>query len=269
MTILGPPPEFGPCKEPPPLITEPVIIFTGYFEAEAAGSQITGTVLRRLDDVVTGKEPHWKEFREVWRWLDSSDNTKKLQLELRREIYLANLGTATAMDPTARLMVMGINSIFRRRKANHVEVRRLIYTQRWLRDGEIIQVPPGVTKEHASGRTLGISTTETKEFSAALGLSSANPAKISTELTRRIGVSVSVTEQRSISDTVRLANDTSDRYRRYALWNVQHHFVIDALTLDQQDGEGDESMLRWEPRTSPCFVMSSIAESMTYCEVAI
>src|SRR5262249_8414624 len=157
---------------------EPVTIFTGYFEAESAGSQPTGVVLRRLDDLVTGKRPHWKEFRAVWRWLDSSEDTKKIRLELQRDIYRANIATAAKMDPAAALAMKGINWTFRRRKAEHVEVRRLTYAQQWLRDGEIIQVAPGATKEHTSSRIFGISTTQTKDLSAALGLSSANPAKV-------------------------------------------------------------------------------------------
>ncbi len=183
-----------------------------------------------------------------------------------------SFGTAVGDWARAPEHARQIEAAVRAGKWSTTEFRRIVYNKRWLRIGEVIQLAPGAAKEHTSSWTVGLSATRVKELSSSLGLhGNVGAAQLAADLSRRITTSVTITGQRSVSETVRLTNDTADRYRRYALWNVEHGIAVDGLaSLERQDdfmNRGND--LRWAPRFSESFIASPTAETMTYSEAAI
>jgi hypothetical protein len=89
---------------------------------------------------------------------------------------------------TASLFTAGIAAIvmvavegiaaFRSRivaKLNRVEIRRVVYSQRRVRADPVMQIPPGGKRTFSSSRTVGISSTKSKELSVALGFPRPGP----------------------------------------------------------------------------------------------
>ena len=126
------------------------------------------------------------------------------------------------------------------------EIRKLVYSQQWVRDDPIIQLPPGTAQEKQFSIAGGITQTHMQELAKSLNI----PAgELSTALSSKIGFEVNVKVEASQTETLRLQNDSPEKYRLYARWSVVHRLdvyrfplssdapreLIDQLLADQSD----------------------------------
>lgn len=116
------------------------------------------------------------------------------------------------------------------------EVREVVYSQAWRRDDPIVQLPPGATYEQSYSTTYGLSETQSRELAQSLGLKLGNAGALTGELARKFGIATTISEQRSVTDTVTLRNDGIRVYRLYARWFVRHEITVQRLEIpDGQD----------------------------------
>jgi hypothetical protein len=110
------------------------------------------------------------------------------------------------------------------------EARELVYSQLWMRDDPVVQLAPGVSQQTQFSVSTGISETRTVELASSLGLSAKASIDLSAQLSKKFGLELSLQTQTTRTDTVTLQNDSADKYRRYARWNVIHR--LDVFGLD-------------------------------------
>jgi hypothetical protein len=158
------------------------------------------------------------------------------------------------------------------------EVREVVYSQAWERDDPIVQLPPGATHEQSYSLTCGISETQTRELAQSLGLKLGKAGALTGELSSKFGIATTISEQRSLTDTVTLRNDGTQTYRLYARWFVHHEITVQRLEMPEgQDWQGtgqdwqevlNETIGSYR-RSLLCKVsfMSPHTVVLTYCEV--
>jgi hypothetical protein len=110
------------------------------------------------------------------------------------------------------------------------EWRQLVYSQRWQRE-EVVQVAPGAKIEHRSTVKTGFELNLADDLSWSLGLHTAGPAQLAASLGAKLGLSLTLTEERTETSGVTLVNDLRDRYRRFAIWRVVHRFDVRPFQL--------------------------------------
>jgi hypothetical protein len=262
-------------------MVDPISIEVSYFAATSREASPISQVIKSLATAANVSGHEDDQFRDVAKWISIPENVRQIEAAFNKTQTknsfpphfstppLAMLALVAASGGT--LALLSLYAIWRLRKIPEVEIRRLVYSQRWVRQDEIVQVPPGATVEHTTSRIIGISTTRVNELSTALGFAGTiGPLELAARLSERVSIAVNISEQRSTLQSIKLTNDTPDRYRRYALWNVQHQLTVATLRLDTSEEASSESTkLRWEQRASTAFVSSPTAESLTYREVMI
>jgi hypothetical protein len=223
MNGLGLPPEFGSSGKIPPIADRLQIVSTSFFTIIDYSAADGEAMLKLLLSFPTDAVYRDPGFADAIDWLHQPRN-------------YPNIGS---------------------------QLRRFTYSQRWVRDDPIVQIPPGVTIEHAASRTVGISETHARELSAALGIKSPSHVNLSAELKRQTSLSISVNQQQTTSQTITLTNDRKNYYRRFALWRVEHSITIHGLTMPY------ENSFQWVSCASMIFFASPTAESVTSSDVKI
>ena len=158
------------------------------------------------------------------------------------------------------------------------EVRQVVYSQAWGRDDPIVQLPPGATHEQSYSVTFGISETQTRELAQSLGLKLGKAGALTGELSSKFGIATTISEQRSVTDTVTLRNDGARGYRLYARWFVRHEIIVQRLDMAEgRDWPATEQewqeVLNGAPgayrRSILCKVGFTSPDNvvLTYCEV--
>jgi len=158
------------------------------------------------------------------------------------------------------------------------EVRQVVYSQAWGRDDPIVQLPPGATHEQSYSVTFGISETQTRELAQSLGLKLSKAGALTGELSSKFGIATTISEQRSVTDTVTLRNDGARGYRLYARWFVRHEIIVQRLDMPEgRDWPATEQ--EWQEalngapgayrRSILCKVSFTSPDNavLTYCEV--
>lgn len=200
---LGDPPPFRPGGAWPPLESSPVVIASAVFHTARRSGQASG----------------------------------EYQTTLVRRSALSPATKAVAGTLAVVLFWPGAVAAFsyfalkKMRKGKTDEVREVVYSQVWRRDDPIVQLPPGATHEQSYSMTYGISETQTRELSQSLGLKLGKAGALTGELETKFGIATTISEQRSITDTVTLRNDGTQAYRLYARWFVCHEITIQRLEM--------------------------------------
>jgi hypothetical protein len=248
--VLGDPPSFGQNGAWPPLSTRPVIIAAAVFQTAPRSSRTSGD-------------------------------------------YQATLARRSFISPTAKVVagtvggvlfwpagvaMLGYAAVKKLRAGKTGELREVVYSQAWQRDDPIVQLPPGVSHEQSYSMTCGISETQTRELTRSLGLKLGKAGGLTGELSSKFGIATTVSEQRSITDTVTLRNEGTQAYRLYARWFVRYELTVQHLEVPEEPGRREAARNWWEApdgalgspgRTPLCAVsfMSPHTVVLTYAEV--
>jgi hypothetical protein len=153
-------------------------------------------------------------------------------------------------------------------RRSSAELRRVIYSQRWVRD-PVMQIPPGGKRTFSSSRTTGISNAQSKDLSLALGFSHAGRVDIGTQISRRVSTTVTVNKEQADTSGYEFNNNRSGYYQRVACWYVQHEFAVDALVASSASGPSPAPPaqgLQWISRGSASFT-DPYAGQATYADV--
>jgi hypothetical protein len=140
-------------------------------------------------------------------------------------------------------------------KLTRVEFRRVVYSQQWVRD-PVMQIPPGSKQAFSSSRTIGISTTKSRDLSLALGFKHAGRVDLGADISKRIETTVTVHKEQSDTRTREFMNPRDGYYRRIACWYVQHVLVVDALITSSAGTSSPAALaqsLQWVRRESVSF----------------
>lgn len=133
------------------------------------------------------------------------------------------------------------------------ELRRVVYSTRWRRQDPVVQLPPGSTHEatHSISTGLTVERSLTLADSLGLGISGGGvgvQARLSSELTRKFGFSLEITAREETQRKLILSNQSDVRYRRFALWHIDHRITVSALEIPAQRELTRGLHAYWSPR---------------------
>jgi hypothetical protein len=164
------------------------------------------------------------------------------------EAYLENFGVAYGME---------IEGVFAAHRRDHTtesfliartwstnggrvprprELRRVVHSVRWRRQDPVIQLPPGATHEATHSITTGLTIERSMQLARSLGIGLSGKSvgiesQLSAQINKSFGINLAMTAQREDTRTLTLVNQSKNRYRRFALWNLEHQFTVAALDL--------------------------------------
>lgn len=248
--VLGDPPSFGSNGTWPPISTRPVVIASAVFQTASRPSQASG------------------DYQATLARRSFINPTTK-----------AVAGTASGvLFWPAGVAILGYVTVKKIRAGKNRETREVVYSQAWQRDDPVVQLPPGATHEQSYSMTCGISETQTRELTRSLGVKLGLAGALTGELSSKFGIATTVSEQRSMTDTVMLRNEGTQAYRLYARWFVRHELTVQRLEIPEEQASQGVRQNWWEapdgtlgsPRRSPlCTVsyMSPHTVVLTYAEV--
>jgi hypothetical protein len=86
--------------------------------------------------------------------------------------------------------------------------------------------------------TTGLSIEQSQTLASSLGLDLGPEtlglqAKLSYKLQRQFGLKVNITETGETSKKLTLSNPSSDRYRLFSLWQVDHMLSVNVLKINR------------------------------------
>jgi hypothetical protein len=118
-----------------------------------------------------------------------------------------------------------------KRAYGDVEIRWLGQGQYWRREDPIHQLAPGTTSRVKITSTFGISQSDTSELGASLGVQGGvlNIANLSTQISARLGQTITLSLQIQEERELTLSNDRNDGYRLIAIWHPIQVFEVDYL----------------------------------------
>jgi len=248
--VLGDPPPFGSNGAWPPISTGPVIIASAVFQTAPRPGQVSGGYQATL--------------------------ARRSFINPKTKAVAGTVGGALFWP--AGVAMLGYAAVKKIRAGKTGETREVVYSLAWQRDDPIVQLPPGATHEQSYSMTCGISETQTRELTRSLGLKLGHAGALTGELSSKFGIATTVSEQRSITDTVMLRNEGTQAYRLYARWFVRHELTVQRLeTPEEQFSQGarrnwgevsDETLgsLRRSPLCTVSY-MSPHTVVLTYAEV--
>lgn len=210
--VLGDPPAFGAGGAWPPLESRPVVIASAVFHTALRGGQPGGEYQSTL----------------VRRWSALSPKSKVVAGVAVAVVYPVGIPVYTAV-----LGRKGYLAVRRRIGKKAGEIRQVVYSQTWGRDDPIVQLPPGATHEQSYSMTFGITETQTRELAQSLGLKLGKAGGLTRDLSSKFGIATTISEQRSVTDTVTLRNDGVRGYRLYARWFVRHEIIVQRLDMPE------------------------------------
>lgn len=249
---LGDPPSFGARGTWPPLGSRPVVVASAVFQTAARPGRAEGEYQATL--------------------------ARRSVLSPTTKAVAGTLGGVLFWP--AGVAVLGYMAMKKMRPGKAGEMREVVYSQAWERDDPIVQLPPGATHEQSYSMTCGISETQTRELTRSLGLKFGKLGGLTGELSSKFGIATTISEQRSVTDTVVLRNDGTQTYRLYARWFVRHELTIQRLEIAEERDSQKTAKEWWNAangpvgpyrRSSPlCQVsfMSPHTVVLTYCEVS-
>ena len=205
---LGDPPAFGAGGAWPPLESPPVVIASAVFHTALRRGQPNGEYQSTL----------------ARRWSALSPTSKAVAGVAAAVVYPVGI---------AVLGRLGYLAVKKRVVGKAGEVRQVAYSQTWRRDDPIVQLPPGATHEQSYSMTFGISETQTRELAQSLGLKLGKAGGLTRDLSSKFGIATTISEQRSVTDTVTLRNDGTRGYRLYARWFVRHEIIVQRLEMPE------------------------------------
>lgn len=126
-------------------------------------------------------------------------------------------------------------------RSRSMELRRVRYARRWVRDEALPHVPAGASYAEAFTLRVGASESATKDLSMLLGASGKfGLATINRQLTERLGRTITVIRQTESTKTLTLTNDRSGFDRIFAIWHLHYELEIDVLATIERRGSGED-----------------------------
>jgi hypothetical protein len=203
--VVGAPPEFAADGTWPPLRSKPVFV----------GQESVLLLAHKPAQTLTSHKRRWAAIAGV---------TSLLTAGIALIVWV----------PTAAIVVV------RRKRAatrwarlaqgsdTESEIRTLVYSQQWVRDDPIIQLPPGTSQEKQFTVTSGMAGTHMQELAKSLNLGS---GELTNTLSSKVGFEVKVSTEVTRTETLTLQNDNPDKYRLYARWSVVHRLDVFRIPL--------------------------------------
>lgn len=216
--VLGDPPSFGQNGAWPPISTRPVVIASAVFQTAPRTGRTSG------------------DYQATLARHSFINPTTKVVAKTAGGILFWPAGVAMLGYAVAKKMRTGKTG----------ETREVVYSQSWQRDDPIVQLPPGVTHEQSYSVTCGVSETQTRELTRSLGLKFGRAGALTGELSTKFGIATTVSEQRSVTDTVMLRNEGTQAYRLYARWFVRHELTVQCLEVPEEQGDREATQNWWE-----------------------
>lgn len=268
-------PEFGGDGTDPPIRSQSTTVSQEFFTRTVDRGPTHVDPLRLIMRVVE-PAPEFEEAREWIRQnLSSRDRpshgelpTTALALGLGAGVVGGVAGTVLACAGGPIGFVVGAAAygaqIMRRERMERklifggepagkriLELRRFRYSKRWLRDEPVSQLAPGTKVTKASKVTLGLSSAATRGLATSMGLVGIGTAHLNAQLSGHLSQTVTLGEQREVTETLSLENYQSGHYRRVAVWHVEDEIRVEAL-----DATGDR--LFWKTRAIATFTSSKV-----------
>jgi hypothetical protein len=238
------PPEFEPDGTPPPLRTDPLIVATAYAVRTAdSGKPGDPLVLKAL---LSAQSPLGSEFKSAQGWLAERLSSYSRHRIAVRDLYRltqaqqgiekagrsfignALLGPISAVVTGTEFVLDSLGFI------TYTGLLRLRLSSFWQRHENILQLPPNDEDTVSLETTVGMSRTESHELGQSLGLEMGGNGgpKLSSTLSEMFRTEVTYSEQRKVSQEVRLTGPTGGgKYRHYALWRSRRRVEADLLVI--------------------------------------
>lgn len=204
---IGPPPEFGSDGSAPPFESAPV------------------EIARWGLDGVT--------WRDVFSCGLSRVNLKKLRRYRGDDPFhfnteLAAAGERDAHDCANLMRFIALNEVTPQEQ-RYVNLWKFeaVFVSLWQREDPLTQYPPGVSGEVTIRARLGISQERTRELAQSFGITGGdNRMQLSAQLSHKSATKVSLLEEIDVSRSIKLTNDSTNRYRRFAIWQSLHRLSV-------------------------------------------
>jgi len=151
------------------------------------------------------------------------------------------------------------------------ELRRVVHAARWRRQDPVLQLPPGATHEVTYSVSTGLTVERCQTLAESLGLGIGGgavgvQARLSSELKQKFGFRLEITAQEERLRKLTLSNPSDVRYRRFALWHVDHRISIAALDVTVGQEPSGRLHSTWAPRAELEFVTPD-EPFVTYVEI--
>jgi hypothetical protein len=124
------------------------------------------------------------------------------------------------------------------------ELRRVVHSVRWQRKDPVIQLPPGATHEVTYSITSGLTVERSMQLARSLGINLSGKvvgmqSQLGSQINKTFGLNLTTTAQCENTTTLTLVNQNESRYRRFALWHLDHQITVTALDLAGYEYLGD------------------------------
>lgn len=154
-----------------------------------------------------------------------------------------------------------------------VAVLKLASWSSWHCDS-IRQLSPGVSRKMTTKVMTGLTVAKASEIAKNLGLQTPlSPAQLSMQLSDKFALTVSLMEQREVSDELVIANTLEDNVRRYALWRMaQNHqlFVAERVVpVASSQDHGRSWTISWKPLGSTVTQLAAEISDTTYVDLPV
>jgi hypothetical protein len=115
----------------------------------------------------------------------------------------------------------------------------------------VIQLPPGAPHEVTYSVTTGLSTEHSVALAKSVGLSAGgkiagHQAELNSQFRQEFGIKLDITAREEQVKKLTLTNQSSDHYRLFSLWHVDHRITVDALSFRIESGRPQPT---WSPRS--------------------
>ena len=152
------------------------------------------------------------------------------------------------------------------------ELRQLVHCVRWRRKDPVIQLPPDASHELAHTVTTGLSLEQSQTLTESLGLDLGGKAvglqaKLSYKLQEQFGLQLSITATEETSTKLTLSNQSKDRYRIFALWQVDHRLSVYSLKVPVKINISQDPQPEWKLCDQAEFTIAN-QPFITYTEVS-
>jgi hypothetical protein len=277
--VLPSAPEFSEDGRWPPIVTEWTPLRWGLFESEhivtdemTSAEAATGAI--EAYEIIKLYRDHTKSPSGVYDPLLTED---ALHDDFLYETIFSFSSLVYSYQHSVSIIAIRVGGEqFSRhflppRSGRYKLLRRIVHAVRWRRQDPVIQLPPDSTHEMTHSVTTGLTVERSQALSRALGLNIGGDAagiqaRISAQLNEEFGFRLEITAQQEKIRKLTLSNSSVNRYRRFAVWHVDHRVTVTTLEVRFGQASIGENHSRWAPQREVEFVTSD-DPFVTYIEI--
>lgn len=251
-------PEFGQDGTWPPVTTEWLPLRWELFEAES--TEFLTLVASHIwtMNVVPGHDPRLEEdaLRSDFLYETIFNDCWVNYINNRGDVIIRAYGVERLLPSDRKARIRALRGV-----RYDSELRRLVHAVRWQRQDPVIQLPPGATHEVTHSVTTGLSVEHSLALAKSVGLDvggkiAGHQTKLNSQLRQEFGFKLAITAREEQTKKLTLTNQSSDQYKLFAMWHVDHRITVDALSVDII-GRPGRPKPTWNPRSSVEFATTS------------